>query len=55
MNVCPQCEERGIFGYRNPDGLMTWYWINYRRGRFCADARRDGSSEHPGPRPGDNS
>jgi hypothetical protein len=48
--TCPQCDQRGVFGYKNPSGGMTWFCANHRLGRFYADARRDGSSEPPGLR-----
>jgi hypothetical protein len=51
MSTCPQCDQPGIFGYRNKNtGEMTWYCTTHRLGQYWADARRDQSTS---PRPDD--
>jgi hypothetical protein len=40
--LCPQCNQRGVFGYRDKEtGSMTWYCAAHRLGQHWADARRD--------------
>jgi hypothetical protein len=40
--TCPQCDQPGVFGYRNKEsGAMTWYCTAHRLGQYWADARRD--------------
>src|SRR6516165_9504812 len=41
MSTCPQCDQPGIFGYRDENGEMTWYCTTHRLGQDWADARRD--------------
>ena len=49
MSTCPQCDQPGIFGYRDKNtGEMTWYCTTHRLGQYWADARRDQSTS---PRP----
>jgi hypothetical protein len=41
MSTCPQCDQPGIFGYRDKEtGEMTWYCTAHRLGQYWADARR---------------
>jgi hypothetical protein len=45
MSTCPQCDQPGIFGYRDKNtGEMTWYCTTHRLGQYWADARRDQST-----------
>jgi superfamily I DNA and RNA helicase len=45
MSTCPQCDQPGIFGYRDKNtGEMTWYCTPHRLGQAWADARRDQST-----------
>jgi hypothetical protein len=40
--LCPKCDQRGVFGYRNKEtGELTWYCATHRLGQYWADARRD--------------
>jgi hypothetical protein len=49
MSNCPQCDQPGIFGYRDKNtGEMTWYCTTHWLGQYWADARRDQSTS---PRP----
>ncbi len=38
--MCPQCDQPGIFGYRDQDGRLIWYCNQHRLAQFWADARR---------------
>jgi hypothetical protein len=49
MSTCPQCDQPGIFGYRDKNTAeMTWYCTTHRLGQYWADAPRDQSTS---PRP----
>ncbi|MGO9631515.1 MAG: hypothetical protein ACLPXW_21320 [Xanthobacteraceae bacterium] len=37
--MCPQCDQSGIFGYRDQDGRLIWYCNQHRLAQFWADAR----------------
>ena len=40
-DTCPQCNQPGLFGYRDKQtGEMTWYCAAHRLGQFWADAPR---------------
>jgi hypothetical protein len=42
MSTCPQCDQPGIFGYRDKNtGEMTWYCTTHRLDQYWADARGD--------------
>ena len=42
MSTCPQCDQPGIFGYRDKNtGEMAWYCTTHQLGQDWADARRD--------------
>ena len=45
MSTCQQCDQPGIFGYRDKNtGEMTWYCTTHQLGQYWADARRDQST-----------
>jgi hypothetical protein len=42
MSTCLQCDQPGIFGYRDKNtGEMAWYCTTHQLGQDWADARRD--------------
>ena len=42
MSTCPQCDQPGIFGYRDKNtSEMTWYCTTHRLGQHWADALRE--------------
>jgi hypothetical protein len=52
MSTCPQCDQPGIFGYRDKNtGEMTWYCTTHRLGQYWGDARRDQSTSPPPDHP----
>ena len=52
MSACPQCDQPGIFGYRDKNtGEMTWYCATHRLGEYWADARRDQCTSPPPDHP----
>ena len=40
--LCPQCDQRGVFGYRNREtGVLIWHCGVHRLGQHWANARLD--------------